>query len=1102
MKRLHFFVVLVVCALLIVPAVMAAKKAAAEESAEEKDILSAGTFSGLQFRGLGPAIASGRISEIAVDPRNPKIYYVAVSSGGVWKTVNSGTTWTPIFDNEGSYSIGTVTVDPNNPLIVWVGTGENNSQRSVAYGDGVYKSMDGGKSWKNVGLENSEHIGKIIVHPDNSDIVFVASQGPLWGPGGDRGLYKTEDGGETWKKILDISENTGVNEVLMDPRDPDVLYASAYQRRRRVWTLIDGGPESGIYKSTDGGENWQQLEAGLPKEDMGRIGMAISPADPDVVYAIIEASGEDKGFYRSLDAGVNWENQNEYVSGSGQYYQEIIADPENVDRVYSMDTWMMVTEDGGKSFHKVGETFKHVDNHSLWINPEDTDYLLAGCDGGVYESWDRGATWHYKANLPVTQFYKVGIDNDTPFYNLYGGTQDNTTLGGPSRNVSGNGILNSDWITTVGGDGFQTRVDPEDPNIIYSQWQYGGLVRFDKRSGEEIDIRPQHGKDEEPIVFNWDSPLIISPHSHTRLYFAGNRLFRSDDRGDTWRPVSPDLSRQIDRNRLEVMDRVWSVDAVAKNLSTSFYGNIVSLAESPLEEGLIYAGTDDGLIQVTADGGENWRRIESFPVVPSMTYVAYIVASQHDADTVIAAFNNHKNSDFKPYVLKSTDRGATWTSITGDLPERGSVFSLAEDHVNPELLFAGTEFGAFFTLDGGGQWIQLEGGLPTIAVRDMQIQQRENDLVLATFGRGFYILDDYSPLRRLNRQILENDSVLFPVKDAWMYMESHPLGMPGKGFLGDSLYSAPNPPFGAVITYYLDEDLKTRKELRQEAEKELVEKGEPVYYPGWDELRAEDREEKPVILLTVSDREGNVVRRLTGPTKSGFHRVAWDLRYPASTPTSLEPFPADNPFEQPPKGPMVVPGSYQVSIAKVIGGEVTPLGESQSFETVPLGTATLAAADKEELLAFQQKTARLQRGVLGAVKSAEEAQNRLSHVKKAIADTPQADPGLMDQANSLEAQLKDIQVELSGDTVVASHSERTPMSITSRVNRIVGGQWTSTSAPTQTNRDAYDIASEEFAEVLEKLRVLIGDDLAQLEQDLEAAGGPWTPGRLPNWQPE
>jgi hypothetical protein len=528
----------------------------------------------------------------------------------------------------------------------------------------------------------------------------------------------------------------------------------------------------------------------------------------------------------------------------------------------------------------------------------------------------------------------------------------------------------------------------------------------------------------------------------------------------------------------------------------------VSLAESPLEEGLIYVGTDDGLIQVTEDGGENWRQIESFPVVPSMTYVGYIVASQHDADTVYAAFNNHKNSDFKPYVLESTDRGATWTNITGDLPERGSVYSLAEDHVNPDLLFAGTEFGAFFTLDGGGRWMQLKGGIPTIAVRDMQIQQRENDLVLATFGRGFFILDDYSPLRHLSRETLENDTVLFPVKDAWMYMESYPLGMPGKGFLGDSFYSAPNPPFGAVITYYLNEDLKTRKDLRQEAEKELLEKGEPVYYPSWDDLRAEDREEKPVIMLTVSDTAGNVVRRLTGPAMSGFHRVAWDLRYPASNPTSLEPFPADNPFRQPPKGPMVVPGSYQVSLAKVVDGVVTPLGESQGFETVPLGTATLAAADKAELLAFQQQTARLQRGVLGAVKASEEAQNRLSHIKKAIADTPRADPGLMDQANSLEAQLKDIQTELSGDSVVSSRSERTPMSITSRVNRIVGGQWTSTSAPTQTNRDAYDIASEEFTEVLTRLRRLIGDDLVQLEQDLEAAGGPWTPGRLPNWQPE
>ncbi|MCG8603602.1 glycosyl hydrolase, partial [bacterium] len=460
-----------------------------------QDRMTSKTFNGLKFRSIGPALTSGRIGDIAVHPKNRSIYFVAVSSGGVWKTVNSGTTWTPIFDKQASYSIGCVTIDPNNPLTVWVGTGENNSQRSVSYGDGVYKSIDSGKTWKNVGLKNSEHIAKIVVDPRDSDAVYVASQGPLWSAGGDRGLYKTTDGGKSWNLILEIDEHTGVTDLVYDPRDPDILYAAAYQRGRRVWTLIDGGPGSAIYKSTDAGKTWNKLKSGLPRDDMGRIGLAISPANPDVLYAIIEAANGSGGFFRSVDRGENWEKRSKYVSGSPQYYQEIVCDPKEVGRVYSLDTYLQVTEDGGKTFSRLGERYKHVDNHSLWIDPEDTNYLLAGCDGGVYESFDRGTTWHYKENLPVTQFYRVSVDNDFPFYNVYGGTQDNFSLGGPSRTTNVHGIRNSDWYVTQGGDGFETVIDPENPNIVYSQLQYGRLVRFDRASGERISIQPQPGAD-------------------------------------------------------------------------------------------------------------------------------------------------------------------------------------------------------------------------------------------------------------------------------------------------------------------------------------------------------------------------------------------------------------------------------------------------------------------------------------------------------------------------------------------------------------------------------------------------------------------------------
>jgi photosystem II stability/assembly factor-like uncharacterized protein len=1084
---------------LIAPA--SAKTPAAKEAASKPSTrMKPETFTGLAFRGIGPALMSGRVGDIAVHPTKRSTWYLAVASGGVWKTTNAGTTWTPVFDTQGSYSIGCVVLDPKNPLTVWVGSGENNSQRSVGYGDGVYRSLDGGVSWENLGLKASEHIGKILVDPKTAGVVYVAAQGPLWAAGGDRGLYKTTDDGKTWKKVLEIGENTGVTDVVMDPRDPAALYAASYQRRRHVWGLIDGGPESAIYKSTDAGATWRKLTNGLPKEEMGRIGLAISPVNPDVVYATVEAAQKAGGFFRSIDAGGNWEKMSSNVSGAAQYYQEIVPDPKAVDRVYLMDTWMQVTEDGGRTFRKVGEKYKHVDNHALWIDPDDTDHLIAGCDGGVYETFDRAATWAFKANLPVAQFYRVALDEAVPFYNVYGGTQDNNTMGGPSRTATSHGIVNSDWFITVGGDGFQSRVDPLDPNIVYSESQYGGLGRFDRRTGEVIDIQPQPGEGEAPLRYNWDSPLLISPHSHTRLYFAAQRIFRSDDRGDTWKAASPDLTRQIDRNKLKMMGRVWSVDSVAKNASTSFYGNIVSLAESPRAEGVLYAGTDDGLVQVTEDGGKTWRKIESFPGVPDTTYVSYLLASQHDAGTVYAAFDHHKNADFKPYVLKSDDRGRTFSSIAGDLPDRGTVYSLAEDPAVPSLLFAGTEFGVFFTTDGGKHWVQLKGGVPTVAVRDLAVQKREGDLVVATFGRGFYILDDISPLRSATPEALEKEAVLFPVRPAFTYVPAAPLGLKEKSAQGDAFYTAANPPFGAVFTVYLKEEIKSLRKQRLDREKESVKKGEDVFYPTWDELRAEDREEEPALLLTVADADGNVVQRLTAPAKEGYQRVAWDLRYPPSSPTSLKSAPDDDPWAEKPIGPMAAPGTYRVSLAKRVLGKLTPLGETETFVTTPLGAASLPAPDRAAVLAFAEKTARLQRAALGAVETVKEAESRIEHLEKALLDAPKADPKLREEAVALEARLKDVSELLSGDETVASRNEPTAPSIVSRVQAIVYGQWTTTSAPTGTQEAAYEIAAARFGEVLDRLRAIAVRDLPKLEEEAEAAGAPWTPGRVPAWR--
>lgn len=1078
------------------------KKAAEEKATDEKkpaDPMSTATFNGLRLRSIGPAFTSGRVIGFAVEPGNPAHYFVASASGGVWKTVNNGTTWTPVFDREGSYSIGAIALDPKNPLTIWVGTGENNSQRSVSYGSGLYRSDDGGKTWTNVGLKTSEHIGRIAIDPKDSNTVYVAAQGPLWGPGGDRGLFKTTDNGKTWKNILNISENTGVTEIVIDPQNPETLYAASYQRRRHMWTLIDGGPQSAIYKSTDAGATWNKLKAGLPTTDLGRVGLAISPVNSNVIYATVEAADRKGGIFRSNDRGGSWERRNEY-DVTAMYYSRVVADPKDVDRIYIMNVFLMVSDDGGRILRRLGEKSKHVDNHDIWINPNNTDHYLVGCDGGVYESHDRGANWDFKSNLPVTQFYDVTTDNATPFYNVYGGAQDNFSFGGPSRTRNISGITNGDWFVTHGGDGFRSQVDPEDPNTIYAELQHGSLVRFDKRTGERMGIQPKEGRGEEPLRWNWDSPFIISPHLHTRLYFAADKLFRSDDRGDSWRVISGQLSREVDRDKLPVMGKVWGIDAVAKNASTAFFGNASALAESPKKDGLIYVGTDDGLIQVTEDGGKNWRKLDKFPGVADMSYVSRIAASNHDANTVYVAFENHQNADFKPYLLKSTDAGRTWVSIASNLPKNHPVWAIAEDHVNPNLLFAGTEFGLFFTVDGGQKWVQLKGGLPTIQVRDIAVQRRENDLVLGTFGRGIYILDNYAPLRLVKPEMLKQDGMLFPVKDALMYIQAQPIGGRGKSFQGESYYTADNPPFGATFTYYLKEELKTKKAKRQEAEKEAAKKNVAVVLPPQSDLRAEDEEEAPTIIFTITDSSSRVVRRLSGPITAGLQRVSWDLRYP---PATLPPPPnpeAEDPFNEGPAGPLVMPGTYKVSVAKRVDGLMTALGQPQEFQVTVEGQGSMTPSDRATLVEFQQKVARLQRAVQGAQDAANALKPRLALIKRALLETPAAGEKLSDDAAALDKRTNEILRALRGDNALRARNINLPPSISERVGDIVGSQRMSTARPTQTQMNQYTAAAQDFETTLAQLRQLIEGDLAKLEKQMEAAGAPWTPGRIPEWK--
>ncbi len=1050
----------------------------------------------MPLRTIGPALTSGRVADFAFHPHRHHEFYVAMASAGVWKTENNGTTWQQVFKHEGSFATGVVAIDPRRPETVWVGTGENNSQRSVGYGDGVYKSTDGGQSWKNMGLEDSGHISMIRFHPTEPDTLWVAAQGPLWNDGGDRGLYKSIDGGQNWEQILQIDPYTGVNEFVVDPANPDVIVASSYQRRRHVWTLINGGPSSGIHKSTDGGYTWTKLAAGLPGGELGRIGLADAPGAPGLIYATIEGPDGACEIYASTNFGERWEKRNGNAIGCSQYYSELFVDPNDPDRLYAVSTFTHVSEDGGRSWTRISFEHRHVDDHAIWIDPANSDHFWIGGDGGIYETWDNGGSWRHITNLPTVQFYRATPDNDEPFYNVCAGTQDNFTQCGPSRTRYTDGITNADWWLAQFGDGFKPRFDPLDPNIVYAQYQHAGLVRFDRVTGERVAITPQPGRSENNYKWNWNSPLIVSPHDHKRLYFGAERLFRSDDRGNSWRPVSDDLTRQIDRNELEVMGRIWGVNTIAKNASTSMYGSLVALDESPLVEGLLYVGTDDGLIQVSEDGGENWRKTASFRGVPDQALIEDIIASQHDADVAYAVIDNHKQGDYAPYVLKSSDRGRSWRLISGDLPERGSAHTIVEDHQRTGLLFVGTEFGVFFSQDDGASWHELNG-LPTISVRDLEIQRRENDLVIGTFGLGIWILDDYSALRT-SMDDLSDKAILFETRDAWWFLPDNRRGWGGLGDFGQNKYSADNPPHGAVFSYYLPEAIQSLKKQRLEIEKEQSKQGENTPYPDWVELRREDTEEEPSVILTVRDGEGAVVRRIPAATSKGYHRFAWDMRYPAPDPVSLTGAKDLPPWQDPDKGPLALPGTYTVSLSKRVEGQLVELAGPKTFVLKPLFAGGMMAQDQSEVTRFQLQTAALYRAIMGANRAAAEIEERIKYLMAASDLTTGSDESQAQETRQLAARMRDLRLTLNGDRTLSRRYEPVPLALVSRINIIAAAHWDSRAEVPQTLRDSWTIAEEEFRELLPELKG-IDADLKALEQGLENAGAPWTPGRIPDW---
>lgn len=1057
-------------------------------NAQEQD---ASTFSGLEFRSLGPALTSGRIADIAMHPVNESIWYVAVGSGGVWKTTNAGTTWTTIFDSQPSYSIGCITIDPSNSETIWVGTGENVGGRHVGFGDGIYVSHDGGKSWKNMGLKKTEHLSKIIVHPSDPNTLWVAAQGPLWSSGGERGLYKSTDGGTTWRKTLGDDVWTGVTDIVMDASEPDVLYAATWDRHRTVAAYMGGGPGSGIHKSIDGGETWTKLTSGIPASNLGKIGLAMSPFNKDVIYAAIELDRTKGGVFMSANGGTTWSKQSDAVSGGTgpHYYQELYASPHQQGRLYLMSNVVQISDNHGKNFRFMNEDKKHVDSHAMAFKKSDPNYVLFGTDGGLYESFDLTKSWKYIRNLPVTQYYKVAVDDSEPFYNIYGGTQDNGSHGGPVRTRSSAGITNSDWWVTLGADGHQSAVEPGNPDITYGEFQQGWLWRVDQTTGETVFIQPQPAEGDPYERYNWDAPILVSPHNPTRLYFASYRVWRSDNRGDAWRAISGDLTRNEERLTLPIMgkqqswDNPWDVGAM------SVYNTITSLAESPRQEGLIYAGTDDGILQVTEDGGANWRKVNlgNISGVADRAFVNDVRADLFDANTVYLILDNHKEGDYKPYVLKSSDKGRTWRKINGDLPDTLITWRIVQDHVDPQLLFLATEYGVYFTKNGGTNWIQLKGGLPTISFRDITIQRRENDLVGATFGRGFYVLDDISPLREFNASMMNKEASLFSVKPAYWYIENDEIY--GQG---NAEYAAKNPPFGATFTYYMPEALKTLKDVRKENEKKLTEQNSNITFPGWDALDSEKQQEKPGIFLTIRDSNGVVVNRIDGTNKKGFNRVAWDLSYASRTGIMLKASGGggNNFFGS---AYMATPGTYSVTLSKQVDGQVTDLAGPVSFEVKPLAKGALPAKPHSEIDAFRQDYQTFSADLTATNMTLSQSLTKVDAMKRALKEALRPTAELANRIHDAKQQLQALNKIMNGSTSKNEIGERNPPSPND--GSFVGlVALRNTYGPTENQKQAFNRAKRQLQQVKNQLSGLTEGTLPGLESALKDAGAPWIEG--------
>ena len=1068
------------------------------QSKTTKDNWSAENFANLKFRNIGPALMSGRIADVAINPADESQWYVAVGSGGVWKTNNAGNTFTPIFDGEDCYSTGCVTIDPSNDQVIWVGTGENVGGRHSSFGCGVYRSGDGGSTWTNMGLLNSEHISKIIIHPSNSNIIWLASQGPLWSKGGERGIYKSVDGGKTWKRTLGNADWTGATELVIDHTDPSVLYAATWDRHRTIAAYMGGGPGSGLHKSIDGGETWTKLTNGLPKSNMGKIGLTISPQKSNVLYAAVELDQRNGAVYKSTNSGVSWTKMSDTVSGGTgpHYYQELYACPHNFDRLYLMDVRVQVSDNGGKSFRRLSEKNKHSDNHAIAFKASDPDYIMLGTDGGLYESYDLASNWRFFANLPLTQFYKIAVDDAEPFYNVYGGTQDNSTEGGPSRTDNIQGIDNGDWKVVLDWDGHQPATEPGNPNIVYGQRQEGTLARIDMQTGQVVDIQPQPGADEVYERYNWDAPILVSPHTPTTIYFASQRLWKSENRGDKWTSLSGDLTRNQSRIELPIMGKQQSADNAWDLLAMSNFNTITSISESPVKKDLLYIGTDDGLIHISLDGGANWSKNEVSTVLPNCpkrAYVNNVVADLYDENTVYIALDNHKEGDYTPYIYKSTNKGKSWKSISNNLPNRNLVWRIVQDHVDKDLMFIGTEFGIYFTKNGGQKWTQLKGGLPTISFRDLTIHRRDNDLICGSFGRSIYIFDNIEVFRNTNNVVLENEASLLDAGKGLWYIPRSSLGFSaGVGDQGAGYFMAENPAFGSVFTYYLKDGYKTKKEQRQESEKEKAKSENVNTFPGWDALDQEISDPSDTIWFSIKNASGVVVRRISGPVKKGFHRVAWDLRYSTPNAIALNPKPRGE-WDNAPRGSLVAPGTYTVTMSKEIDGVITDFAGEKSFEVVPLNTNSLQGSDIGVTTSFWKKYDATTRDVTAIQYDIGNTINKVKAIERAIAQTPSSITILSTSYKSIVDKMNKLSSQMYGSATKRKIGEKTHPTIGDRlfaVSRVVGE---STYGPTETSKEVLKIINTELIEMNSRLGN-INVDINSIAKNILNAGGPMIEG--------